>query len=169
MNTELIALRIVHILAGVFWAGAAVYLALVLEPKLREAGDEIEREVLRRVSKLNSLWITLSAIITIGGGFALISRTPGRSFNQLFDNGWGWAIGLGLIASLLAFFLSGWVGASTAKLRRALATGHGEVELAERDLDELLDALRARIALGSKINAALVVVAVGTMAAARYV
>ena len=163
MNTELIVLRILHILAGVFWAGAAVYLALVLEPKLRELGAEVERDVLRSVSKLNSLWITLSAVITIIAGFALISRTPGRSFDDLFINGWGTAIGIGLIASILAFFLSGWVGASTAKLRRALT-----------DVDDAtgtpadLKSLRSRIAIGSRANAVLVIVAVGTMAAARY-
>jgi uncharacterized membrane protein len=161
MNTELIILRIVHILAGLFWAGAAVYLALVLEPKLRSLGNEIERDVLQAISKLNSLWITLSAVLTIVFGFVLVSRTPGRDFGELFDTAWGTAIGIGLVASLLAFFLSGWVGASTAKLRRSLAAmGVDEPELAR---------LRARIALGSRINAVLVVVAAGTMAAARYV
>ncbi len=160
MTTELVVLRILHILAGVFWVGAAVYLTLVLEPKLRGLSNEVERDVLHAISKLNSLWITLSAIITIIAGFVLISRTPGRDFGQLFDNGWGWAIGIGLVASLLAFFLSGWVGASTAKLRRAL--------LAETLPDEdSLAPLRARISMGSRINAVLVVVAVGAMASAR--
>ncbi len=162
MNTELVVLRIVHIVAGVFWVGTAVYLALVLEPKLRALGNEIERDVLQAISKLNSLWITLSAIVTILFGFALISRTPGREFDQLFSNGWGTAIGIGLIASLLAFFLSGWVGANTAKLRRSLQ------ENAQSD-DGRLDEIRSKIAMGSRINAVLVIVAVGTMAAARYV
>lgn len=160
MDTEIVVLRILHILAGVFWAGAAVYLALVLEPKLRSLGNEIESEVLRAISKLNSLWITLSAVITIAAGFALISRTPGHSFGELFDSGWGTAIGIGLVASLLAFFLSGWVGANTAKLRRALL---------EPDTMAALQPLRTRIVIGSRINAVLVVVAVGTMAAARFV
>ena len=160
MDTELIFLRIVHILSGVFWVGAAVYLALVLEPKLRSLGNEVEREVLQAISKLNSLWITLSAIVTMVFGLVLISRTPGRDFDQLFSNGWGTAIGIGLVASLLAFFLSGWVGANTAKLRRALAD--------EASGNSSFEGLRNRIALGSRINAALVVVAVGTMSAARY-
>lgn len=160
MNTELVVLRILHIVAGVFWAGAAVYLAMVLEPKLRALGGEIERDVLRAISKLNSLWITLSAIITIGTGFALISRTPGRTFDQLFSNGWGTAIGIGLIASLFAFFLSGWVGMNTAKLRRALIEG---------EAGDSVQQLRSRISLGSQVNAVLVIIAVGTMAAARYV
>ncbi len=160
MDIEILVLRILHILFGVFWVGAAVYLALVLEPKLRGLPNEIEREVLQAISKLNSLWITLSAIITIGAGFALISRTPGREMSQLFDTGWGWAIGIGLIASLLAFFLSGWVGSSTAKLRRAL-------QAEQMSDDDALLPLRTRIAIGSRANAVLVIVAVGAMASAR--
>ncbi len=161
MDTELIVLRILHILPGIVWVGAALYLTLVLEPKLRSLGNEIERDVLQAISKLNSLWITLSAIITIVVGFVLISRTPGREFDQLFDNGWGMAIGIGLVTSLLAFFLSGWVGVRTAKLRRAL--------LDETAADSsALQSIRSQIAFGSRINAVLVVVAVGTMASARF-
>lgn len=161
MNEELIVLRILHILSGVFWVGTAVYLTLVLEPKLRNIGNEVEREVLRAISKLNSLWITLSAIITIVAGFALITRTPGHDFDELFDTGWGWAIGIGLVASMAAFFLSGWVGASTAKLRRNLLveSAHDESEI---------QGIRSRIAIGSRVNAVLVIVAVGTMASARF-
>ena len=158
MNSELVVLRILHIVSGVFWAGAAVYLAVVLEPKLRQI---VERDVLQAISKLNSYWITGSAIVTILAGFALISRTPGRSFSELFSNGWGSAIGIGLIASLAAFFLSGMVGASTARLRRGLADGTASAETIAK--------LQGRIAMGSRVNTALVLIAVGTMAAARYV
>jgi uncharacterized membrane protein len=161
MNSELVVLRILHVVSGVFWAGAAVYLAVVLEPKLRQIGGSVERDVLQAISKLNSYWITGSAIVTILAGFALISRTPGRGFGQLFSNGWGMAIGIGLVASLLSFFLSGMVGANTAKLRRRLADGSASGELVAK--------LQARIAMGSRINALLVLIAVGTMAAARYV
>ena len=161
MNTELVVLRILHIVSGVFWAGAAVYLAVVLEPKLRQIGGSVERDVLQAISKLNSYWITGSAIVTILAGFALVSRTPGRGFDQLFSNGWGTAIGIGLVASLLSFFLSGMVGANTAKLRRGLADGSASGDVVAK--------LQARIALGSRVNALLVLIAVGTMAAARYV
>ena len=167
MNAELITLRILHIVAGVFWAGAAVYLALVLEPGLRKAGDEVEKQVLKRISRLNGLWITLSAIVTIVGGFVLVSRTPGRDFEQIFSNGWGTAIGIGMIASVLAFLLSGWVGANSARLRRLLAAIGSEGLSSDQQRDAV--SFRSRIAAGSKVNAMLVVVAIGAMASARYV
>ena len=162
MNLELIVLRIGHILSGIFWVGAALYLALVLEPKLRRLGGEVEGAVLASISRLNSLWITASATITIVFGLVLIARTPGRSYGDLFSTGWGAAISIGLFASLGAYFLSGYVGALTAKLRRSLNNDPGATA-------SDLDAVRNRIALLSRLNAILVVIAVGAMASARFV
>jgi uncharacterized membrane protein len=162
MNSELIVLRIVHILAGVFWVGAALYLALLLEPRLRGLGRDVEQAVLTSISRLNSLWITGSAVVTIVFGLTLIARTPSRGFDQLFSTGWGVAISIGLFASLAAFLLSGYVGAQTARLRRSLS-GESQADAISSN------ALRRRIALFSRLNAALVVIAVGAMASARYV
>jgi hypothetical protein len=114
------------------------------------------------MSRLNSLWITGSAIVTIVFGVALIARTPGRGFDQLYSTSWGAAISIGLFGSLAAFLLSGYVGAQTARLRRGLSTE-------SRPDAESLDATRRRIALFSRLNALLVVIAVGAMASARHV
>ena len=38
MKFILIALRLVHIVAGTFWAGSALMLALVILPGMRKAG-----------------------------------------------------------------------------------------------------------------------------------
>ena len=46
MNEELVVLRIVHILAGVVWAGSAIFLAFILEPRLRTLGPEIQGRVM---------------------------------------------------------------------------------------------------------------------------
>ncbi len=35
MNIEIAALRSMHIVFGVFWAGSAIFLATILEPRLR--------------------------------------------------------------------------------------------------------------------------------------
>ncbi len=35
MNEEFAILRILHIVFGVFWAGSAIFLATILEPRLR--------------------------------------------------------------------------------------------------------------------------------------
>ena len=38
MNTTLVVLRVLHIAAGVFWAGAIMFFGLFLEPSIRAAG-----------------------------------------------------------------------------------------------------------------------------------
>jgi flagellar biosynthesis component FlhA len=140
--------------------GAAIYLAVLLEPRIRATSGSLEQQLLNKTSKLNSLWITSAAVITIVTGFALISMTPGRSMSDLGSGGWGTMILIGFVTSVTAFFISGAAGVFTAKLRRGLESGDAsESELAM---------YRSKLALLGYINAILVVIAVSTMATARY-
>ena len=103
--------------------GAVIYLAIVLEPKIRSTLVDLERQLLNRISKLNSLWITSAVVVTMVTGMALVSTTSGRSFSDLGSGGWGTMILVGLIASVAAFLVSGMAGAFTARLRRGLESG----------------------------------------------
>ncbi len=166
MDLPLVIARLVHIISGTFWVGAAIYLAVLLEPSIRSSSAELERQLLSRTSRLNSLWITSSAVVTIASGFALISMTPGRSMSELGDGGWGTMILVGLLASLAAFFISGFAGMATAKLRRAVESASASgIPGSERQLANF----RRRLSLLGYLNAILVVVAVGSMAIARFV
>jgi hypothetical protein len=80
--------------------------------------------------------------------------------SDLGSGGWGTMILVGLIASVSAFFVSGWAGAFAAKLRRGLESGDAsEVQLAS---------YRKGLSMLGYANAILVVIAVSTMATARY-
>ena len=80
--------------------------------------------------------------------------------SDLGSGGWGTMILVGLIASVSAFFVSGWAGAFAAKLRRGLESGDAsEVQLAS---------YRKVLSMLGYANAILVVIAVSTMATARY-
>ena len=160
MDVGLVVTRIIHILAGSFWVGAAIYLAILLEPRIRATSGDLERQFLNKTSKLNSLWITGAAVVTMLSGFALVSTTPGRSMSDIGSGGWGTMILIGIMTSVTAFFVSGAAGAFTAKLRRGLESGYAdEAELA---------IYRSKLTLLGYLNAILVVIAVSTMAAARY-
>ena len=160
MDVGLVVTRIIHILAGSFWVGAAIYLAILLEPRIRATPGDLERQFLNKTSKLNSLWITSAAVVTMLSGFALVSTTPGRSMSDIGSGGWGTMILIGIMTSVTAFFVSGAAGAFTAKLRRGLESG---------DADEAdLAIYRSKLTLLGYLNAILVVIAVSTMAAARY-
>ncbi|MGB1749288.1 MAG: hypothetical protein ACPHK0_05875 [Dehalococcoidia bacterium] len=160
MDVPLVITRFIHVLSGAFWVGAAIYLALILEPRVRSIGPQLEGQLLNLTSKLNSAWITGAAVVTMLSGFALVSMTPGRSFSQLGSNAWGNMILTGLILSLAAFFISGGAGVFSAKLRRGLDAGNVST-------DEL-DRYRRNLSRLSYLNAVIVTIAVATMAAARF-
>jgi uncharacterized membrane protein len=161
LDVGLVVTRVIHIVSGSFWVGAAIYLAILLEPAVRSTSADLERQLLNRTSKLNSMWITGAAIVTMVTGFALVSTTPGRSMSDLGSGGWGTMILVGLIASVAAFLVSGWAGAFTARLRRGLESGEAS--------EEQLAKYRRGLSVLGYVNAVLVVFAVGTMASARYV
>ena len=160
MDVGSVVTRIIHIFSGSFWMGAVIYLAIVLEPKIRSTLVDLERQLLNRISKLNSLWITSAAVVTVVTGMALVSTTSGRSFSYLGSGGWGTMILVGLIASVAAFLVSGMAGAFTARLRRGLESGDAT--------DEQLANYRRGLSTLGYVNAVLVVIAVGTMATARF-
>lgn len=98
--------------------------------------------------------------MTMVTGMALVLTTSGRSFSDLGSGGWGTMILVGLIASVAAFFVSGMAGAFTARLRRGLESGDAT--------DEQLANYRRGLSTLGYVNAVLVVIAVGTMATARF-
>ena len=140
--------------------GSAIYLAVLLEPRVRSTSADLERQLLNRTSKLNSLWITSAAVVTMVTGMALVSTTPARSFSDLGSGGWGTMILIGLITSVAAFVVSGMAGAFTARLRRGLDSGEAT--------EEQLASYRRELSILGYLNAVLVVIAVTTMATARY-
>ena len=48
----MVVLRIVHIVFGMFWAGTAVFLAVILDPRLRSLGPEVQRPVMGAIAPI---------------------------------------------------------------------------------------------------------------------
>ena len=166
MDGEIIVLRLLHIVPGVLWVGGAVIFAWVVEPRVRALGPEVAGPVMVAVGRVMSPILLSLGGVTIIVGIVLIDRTPGRSFDQLFDTGWGWAIGVGLITSLVgyAFGLAAW-----SRVRKILAL----VDAAEGPPGPEDRAERMRLGGQSRmlvrIATVFIVVAVGTMASASWV
>jgi uncharacterized membrane protein len=166
MSTELVVLRILHILPGAFWVGGAIFVAFLLEPVLKRLGPQIEGPVFSNLSKVVGPVMTVSGLVTIASGLALVSRTPGRSFDQLFANGWGTAIGIGLVTAVLAFGAGMYTGAQSAAMGRTVRAASPGTPPAP-DVAARIEAIKANLRRASRANAVLVIVAVGSMAAAR--
>jgi len=153
MNFELVTIRVVHILVGVIWAGSAIFMAAVLDPRLRALGPDVHRRV------TEALYLPLRFVLEGGGaitilvGIALVFRMDRIEF--LFNTNWGWAITIGLITSVIAHTTGVLALSSLKKLRDA----------DEAEAGRLSD----RATTLARVTAVIVTVAVVTMAAARFV
>ena len=162
MDAEIVVIRLLHIIPGAVWVGTAVLMALVIGPRLNSPGTVSSLTSDGDIAGGAATVMNVAGIFTILFGLALIFRTVG--FSQLFSGGWGWSIGIGLVLSIFAM---GTGGALTSTLRRLYRATSGSSE--QRNIAGDNDSLASRVGLISYINAVLVVVAIGAMAAARFV
>lgn len=167
MDHTLVVLRTFHIVPAVFWTGSALFQSFVLEPALRRMGSEIEHAVMRSVNRVLSPAIMGASALTIVFGFILIGTTPDHGFAELFRDGWGLSIGIGMVATILAAIAGGIAGFMSARLRQLLdRVDRGGVRSEDYSM---IDVLSSRVRTYNQVQALLLLVAVGTMAGARFV
>ena len=166
MNEEVIILRLLHIVSGVLWVGGAVIFAWVVEPRIRALGPEIAGPVMVSIGRVISPVLLSLGGITIIVGFMLIDRTPNRSFDQLFDSGWGWAIGLGLVTSIIGYAigLAAWM--KTKKILALIDVADGPP--GPGNMSERIN-LSGQARMMMRTASVFIVIAVGTMASASWV
>lgn len=166
MDTELVILRLLHIVPGGIWVGGAFILAAFIEPATRELGPQIQGPLMRRLAPTLTPTLSAAAGLTVLFGFILVARTPGRGFDVLFTNGWGWAIGLGMVAAL-AGFVAGMGTGMTVRRMAGVVPVPGSPPTPEQQ--QALAAIQVRLRLLGRTNAAFAVVALVLMAVARFV
>ncbi len=166
MDPLMVALRIVHIVFGIVWVGSTIFIQLLLLPGLRAEGARAEAPVLRRFDAIGP-FIGLSAMLVVASGATMALRLRWGHLDQFFVTGWGYAILIGFIAAMIGFFLP---IASLPTVRRftgaatALEHGGGTAE----DTQEHRRARDVLLRFGV-VESAFLIVAVGAMAAARWV
>jgi uncharacterized membrane protein len=169
MDPILIVLRTVHVVGGVFWAGAILFVVHFLEPAVREAGPDGAQvtQALRRRHYLEV--VPTVAFFTLVSGYALYWRTFGRIHPGPGSSGPELAYALGGLASLMAFL----VGVTLLR-PSALRMGSLGAELAQTPdegkaaLQEEVERLRGRARRSGRWVAALLGLAILSMAVARY-
>lgn len=163
---EVVLLRLAHIVPGVFWVGAAVFLAAFLEPVLARLGPSVQGPVMSRLGRTAGPVLSAAALLTVASGFILVARTPGHDFGDLFTNTWGWAIGVGAVAGTIAVLLGLAQGASAREIGGIMSQtdGGGPTPAQSARLADLGDRMR----LIGRVDAVLVIVAVALMASARF-
>ena len=166
----MVALRIIHIGSGVFWAGALFFLAFFLAPAVGRAGPEGGR-VMQELQKGRVMLVMPAvALLTILSGAWMMWTLSDGLHPRFFRSGYGISLSIGATASILAF-LAGVVVMRPAQQRMgelgpriAVAPDDERAGLAAE-----MEKLRTRANRTTRAVAWLLIVAVVTMAMARYV
>ena len=165
-DAELITLRILHIVFGVFWAGSALFFAGVLQPRLHTLEPAVRGQVMGALIPVMGPVLIGSAIITIAAGTTLALRSHWEDLDYFVDKRFGIAILIGFWASIGAIS-SGITTIVQAKrmlrLGHAVATGSASPEEAGQ-----MQAIAARLPRLARATAVMVLIAVVVMASGRY-
>ncbi len=170
MNLIVIVLRLVHILAGIFWAGSVIVSAGFLTPAARAAGPAGGKFMQALLGAGGfSKYISVAAVLSVLAGLLLYWRT-----SQGLLAGWilspsGLTLTVGAAAGLAAAVVGGAVTSPAAiRLQKTMqsipAGGPPSPEQAAE-----LQAIQRRLDQAGVWGAVLMVVCVVGMAIARYV
>jgi uncharacterized membrane protein len=169
MDPILILLRVAHVVGGVFWAGALLFVVHFLEPAVRDTGPDGAR-VMQALQKRRYLDVVPAmAALTLLSGFGLYWRAFGRLHPGPGASGAELTLGIGGLAALVAFVIG-----MTLMRPSALRIGRLGAELALAPPDrkeacaEEIARLRARMRRAGRWVAALLGIAIVSMAVGRY-
>lgn len=167
-TTTTILLRLIHILAGIFWVGAVFVVAGFLVPTVRELGPQGGR-FMQHLAQRRRLPVVLgiAGALTVLSGFAMYARLAASTHGQWAGSRPGIAYGVGALAAILGGIAGGAISGRAARRMAAIGQASGTAAPSAEQQAEM-GRLQGRIALGSRITAGLLAVAAGAMAVARY-
>ena len=167
----ILALRLVHIVSGVFWVGSIIFLTWLLTPAARatgQAGVTVMQQLLT-VQRMAAYLVT-AMLLTVLSGLMLY-----RHDSVSFGSGWvhtgsGMTFSLGallaIVGAAIGVFVNLPLGKRIGSLGASIQAG-GRAPTAEQGA--AMNALQARLGTFSYIAAVLLVLATAAMAVARYI
>lgn len=169
-NALMVVLRLIHIIAGIFWVGTVFLLAWFLLPAQRTtgmAGLSFVEELMMR--KKLRIYLILTMVLTILSGLTMYAHYMMASHGEWASSTMAKVLGFGAVCGIIA----GGVGASSGKRMgmKMIAMGNeirGSGGSPSPAQQAQLDALQNKAAGEMKLVAALLVIAVAAMASARY-
>lgn len=172
MNHEILPyIRLVHIVFGVIWAGANIFLTLFVYPASKKSGIS-GNEFLKILPKTNNMpmFMTISGLITIVSGIWIIYYFSGGFNISYFNSSFGKCILAGGICTIIAF-LNGVLVVRQAGLKLDIIGVELE-KMNEPPIPEVIKRigeLSNRIIKATAIEAILLFAATLLMAIGRYI
>lgn len=169
MNVYILILRLIHILAGVFWAGGVLLMAAFVGPSIRDAGPA-GGTVMQKLAGDRRVpdWLAGAAVVTVLAGLLLYWEASGGLSGGWISSPTGIAFSVGGLAGIAAAVIGTSVAAPAIRriiaLAREVQTGVGQPSTEQSDR---LARLQRRSTLAIRWVAALAFVAVAGMAIAE--
>ncbi len=169
MHTELLVLRIIHVLGAILWGGTAMFVAFFLMPAMGDAGPAGAPVMGALVKRRLFVIVPTIAVVTMLAGLRLLWLASDGYSAAYFSTQLGMTYATGAVISIVAFtiFLTvsrpalGKMGALQAQMAQAAESERGA-------LMAQMAAVRGRAAAAAKAIALLLIVAAITMAVGRY-
>jgi len=169
MNFLVIVLRMLHIISGVFWVGAALMLTFFISPTVgatKEAGQGFMRHFMGNTKFSLAMWA--SAITTVVAGASLYWIDSNGFTSAWTHSGPGIGFGVAAGCALLGFI----VGIIQNRNSNAMAKLGGQIQSQGKppspEQAARLQSLSKALATGGLLNAAFLILATVGMAIARY-
>lgn len=169
MFTELLLLRLLHVLGGIAWVGSALFTTVFLLPALAASGASAAPVMAALRARRLLTFLPTVAILTIGSGLRLLWITSAGLSSAYFATPHGLAFGLAGASAFVAFVL-GWLfirpsAARSAQLGQAIARASDQERA---PLLRELERARQRNARWSAIALVMLMIGASGMAVARY-
>jgi uncharacterized membrane protein len=170
MDLYMVVLRIVHILAGVFWVGSAIVIFRFLQPAARDVGPSAAPLMGNIAQKRRLPDITLAAAgLTVLAGLLMYWRVTRGLDLDVIGSAYGIALTLGALAAIGAVAM----GASIVRPSMLAAMAIGQEAAAAGgpptpEQAEKIQELQGRVRSAGNVIVPLLVFAVAAMASARY-
>jgi uncharacterized membrane protein len=170
MNAELLVLRLVHILGGIFWVGSLMFTSFFLMPALGSS-PAVAGQVMASLQKRRLFtFLPIVALLTILSGIRLLWIASVGFSDAYLSTPTGRTFSVSALAAIVAFLLSLLVSrpgfVRVGRLSATLATATDEA--ARQRISGEMQRISRRVAVANGIVAALLLSAAAGMATARY-
>ncbi len=167
MDIFLLVLRLVHILAGVFWVGGALIMGFFIGPSIgatAQAGKQFAGHLMLRTRLVTAM--TNAAILTVLAGGILYWRDSQGLTSMWMHAGSGIGYAIGGVAGLIGSIF----GIAFGRFNRRMALIGAEIKGGEPTPEQLalLQDIQKKIKMVSPIHLGSIMLALLLMAIARY-
>ncbi|MEX2177841.1 MAG: hypothetical protein WD801_03965 [Gemmatimonadaceae bacterium] len=167
MYAELLVLRLIHILGGVFWVGSAMFMMFFLGPALAKAGPSGGAVMSGLAARKLFTWLPVSALLTMLSGARLMMIASGGDahwFVHRVGHFYSVSAAFAVIAFLIGMVVSRPAMMRVGKLTQSAASDETSIALITAEVAKL----QKRAAIATAIAVVLLVLSAAGMAVARY-